>query len=212
MLNKGGKLVYGVGINDADYKTHMYQQDAPSKKQKLVWICPFYQRWKSMLERCYSEKYQARQPTYVGCSVSKDWLSLSNFKSWMEKQDWEGKQLDKDVLLFGNKVYSNETCVFVSRKVNTFLAESTKSRGEWPIGVYSRNGKFRAQCKRIDGSTVYLGIFDNSLDAHKSWLAFKLEQSYILAAQQTDERVAKALIERYENYQGCNPSDSELLN
>ena len=74
-------------------------------------------------------------PTYKGCSVSEEWLRFSNFKRWMEKQDWDGKQLDKDILFEGNKVYSAETCVFVTSVVNSFTSDSGAKRGEWLIGV-----------------------------------------------------------------------------
>ena len=202
---KKEKLVQDVGINDADYivaikETIGYENG--KQKQKLVWICPFYKKWESMLKRCYSTKYQENYPTYEGCSVCEDWLVFSNFKHWMENQDWEGKELDKDLLIMGNKVYSPQVCVFVDQKINSFIIEPRASRGEYMIGVYWHKEKkrFRAQCRDGSGKNKHLGYFDTELEAHKAWLAFKLEQAKILAAEQTDPRVAKALIERYENY------------
>ena len=62
------------------------------------------------------------------------------------------------------------------------------------------SNKFMATCNDGSGKKKYLGLFDTELEAHKSWLAFKLEQAKILAAEQSDPRVAKALIDRYENY------------
>ena len=108
------RLVYGVGINDADYVVQKFETIgyvSGKKKQKRVWRCPYYRVWTHMLERCYDVKRQERQPTYKDCSVSTEWLTFSVFKSWMEKQDFEGKQLDKDLLIEGNKIYSAETCV-----------------------------------------------------------------------------------------------------
>ena len=204
-MGKTCKLVLGVGVNDADYQIYesVVTTDANGKKKrKDVWICPFYLKWKHMLQRCYSVKFQERQPTYSGCSVCEEWLTFSNFKVWMETQDWEGKQLDKDLLFSGNKVYSPDTCVFIGRRINTFLVESKASRGEWIIGVYwhqDRN-KFVAQCNDGSGQQKHLGSFNTEIEAHQAWLAFKLEQAKILAAEQTDTRVAKALIERYSNY------------
>ena len=112
---KPKKLVCGVGINDADYAVQKLETVGYAdgkRKQRLVWVCPYYQTWIDMLKRCYSDKLQERQPTYKGCSVSEEWLTFSAFKVWMEKQDFERKQLDKDLLFEGNKVYSAETCVF----------------------------------------------------------------------------------------------------
>ena len=109
---KIGKLVYGVGINDAEYvvvKREEVGNVDGKRKRKTVWRCPFYKTWSSMLRRCYSTKYQERCPTYMGCSVSEEWHTFSVFRNWMESQDWQDTQLDKDLLVEGNKVYSPET-------------------------------------------------------------------------------------------------------
>ena len=76
---KSKKLVYGVGINDADYVVKKFETIGYVNgkiKRKLVWICPYYSAWTSMLVRCYSTKYQDRCPTYKGCSASCDMLRL----------------------------------------------------------------------------------------------------------------------------------------
>ena len=200
-LRKRNRLVAGVGVNDADY--NVYEYAIVSGKKRAVWSCPFYITWKSMLVRSYCPNYQNQFPTYVGCSVVEDWHLFSKFKSWMEKQDWQGKHLDKDILVKSNKSYSPKTCVFVDARVNTFLAENDVRRGDQPIGVsfHKRDRKYVAKCCSVEtGKAKHLGYFDTSEEAHQAWLAFKLEQAYILAAEQSDERVAKALIERYENY------------
>ena len=197
------KLVYGVGINDADYVVQKMETIGyvnGVRKQKRVWECPYYRVWENMLKRCYSVKYQERQPTYKGCSVSKEWLRFSNFKRWMECQDFEGKQLDKDILFEGNKVYSLEKCVFVTREINLFTTDRGASRGEWLIGVYWNKGagKFMARCcNPFTKKSDYLGYFTCEEQAHQAWLKRKLELATLLAAEQTDERVAKALIARY---------------
>jgi len=204
---KAKKLLYGVGINDADYAVTEYESIEVNgvRKQKRVWICPYYQVWHSMLVRCYSAKSQERNPTYIGCSVSEEWLLFSNFRSWMERQDFEGKHLDKDLLIEGNKVYSSEACVFVTREVNNFNTDSGAARGEWLIGVcfHKKNGKFMSKCSNpFTKKYEYLGLFTCELEAHQAWLKCKLELAHELAAEQTDQRVAKALIERYTNYRG----------
>ena len=205
-MKKAKKLVYGVGINDADYVIKKWETIGyvnGKRKRKLIWICPYYRAWKHMLERCYSTKYQERQPTYKGCSVSEDWLTFSNFRKWMEAQDFEGNQLDKDLLFEGNKVYSAKTCVFVSGMVNSFTTDRRASRGEWLIGVYWNKGanKFQSRCRNpFTKKSEHLGLFTSEQEAHKAWLKRKLGLARQLAAEQTDERVAKALIERYTNY------------
>ena len=201
---KAKKLVCGVGINDADYVVKKMETIEVNgvRKHRLVWECPYYRAWKNMLQRCYSAKYQKKCPTYLGCSVSEEWLRFSNFRRWMEEQDWGCKQLDKDLLFEGNNVYSEETCVFVTQTVNKFTTDRVNDRGECLIGVYwdKRVGRFRASCRNpFTKKQEHLGYFTCELDAHQEWLNRKLELAHLLA-EQTDERVAKALIERYTNY------------
>ena len=200
---KTKKLVQGVGVNDSDYAVANYETIGyvdGKRKQKRGWMCPYYRVWSEMLKRCFSTKLQERRPTYRGCTVSNDWLTFSNFRDWMAAQDWEGKQLDKDLLFEGNKVYSDKTCVFVSGLVNSFTTDSKAARGEWPIGVYWHKpaGKLLAQCrnpftKRLEN----LGYFTCEQQAHNAWLKRKLELAHELAAIQSDPRVAEALVERY---------------
>lgn len=192
-MRKRNKLVYGVGVNDADYVVQ------PIVNGKQV-MCPFYQTWVDMLKRCYIEKFQVNNPTYIGCSVYEEWLTFSNFKSWMEQQDWEGKQLDKDLLVKGNKVYSPETCVYVDSAVNNFIIDRGAARGECPIGVrfHKRYGKFYAHCRNpFTKKLEHLGCFDCPNQAHIAWQSRKHELACQFADLQQDPRVAKALRERY---------------
>lgn len=206
MKAKTKRLVYGVGINDAGYVTQKFQRllDANGKKlTKRIWTCPYYLKWAQILERCYSEKKHKTSPTYIGCSICDEWLTFSNFKAWMEQQDWMEKQLDKDLLVPGNKVYSPKTCVFVSQLVNKFITESTATRGKYLIGTHwkSRLNCFQASVRNpFTNKTEYLGLFPTELQGHHAWLRRKLELAKQLAAEQDDPRVAEALIKRYENY------------
>lgn len=187
------KLVCGVGVNDADY---VVQQTVNGKR---VW-CPFYRVWAHMLERCYNKKFHARRLTYIGCSVCDEWLLFSNFKAWMQKQDWVGKQLDKDLLLKGNKVYSPENCVFVDLMTNSFTTDSSASRGEWPIGVCFNKpvGKFQSNIHNpFTKKQEHIGYFNCSDEAHLAWKKRKHELSCQIADLQTDRRVADALRARY---------------
>lgn len=202
------RLVCGVGINDADYVVVVNEECAPvngKRKQRRIWFCPFYRTWTDMLNRAYSAKEKTRHPTYKDVTVCKEWHTFSVFKTWMESQNFVLGQLDKDLLIAGNKVYSPETCVFVSKQVNMFLVDSGATRGIYLIGASwcKRSGKFKAQCRNpVTKVQETLGYFATEQEAHKAWLAKKLEHSHALASLQTDIRVAEALIRRYENYNG----------
>jgi len=173
------KLVYGVGINDADYTLSKYEKFVSAEgllKVRQVWVCPFYSRWQSMITRCYSKNFLIENPSYKDCTVCEEWLTFSKFKSWMETQNWSGKTLDKDILCKGNKIYSPEFCVFVHAKVNLFIIERESKRGEWPIGVHFEESyqKYKSTITS-NNKTVNLGRYDTAEQAHQAWLDFKLD-------------------------------------
>lgn len=200
------RLVQGVGVNDADYTVTIRETVGyvnGKRIQRLVWMCPYYAVWADMLMRAYSKKFKTKHSTYEDCSACEEWSLFSNFKSWMEEQDWEGKVLDKDILVRGNKIYSPETCAFVSQEVNKFISESDASRGDWPIGVCWDKAmqKFMAQISNpFTKKNENLGHYLCSNEAHIMWLKRKLEFAKRLAERQDDNRISKVLIERYENY------------
>lgn len=201
MKNKLGnkRLIHGFGINDADYFTQVkeYKIIDGKNKQLVVWSCPFHQRWKSIIERAYSEKWHKLYPTYIGCSVSEEWKYFSNFKAWMETQDWQGKHLDKDLLVVGNKIYGPDTCYFVDPEVNLFIVEKNKTKGLYATGVDFHKGRFRARGFNSQKRNVHLGYFDTEQEAHDAWKVNKSKEAFILAHKQTDSKVKEALLKRY---------------
>jgi len=176
------RLIQGFGINDLSY---------------TVSTCPFYKRWAEMLRRCYSAAYHKQKPSYIGTKTHDDWKYASAFKSWMQNQDWEGRQLDKDLLVPNNKIYSPETCVFLSPLVNSFLTERSANRGDYPLGVHKYFNKFAASCNNLGGKRIHLGYFYTQEEAHLAWKRQKHEIACSLAEKETDVRIIQALITRY---------------
>lgn len=187
------KLIYGVGVNDLS-------RPVWTKLNGKRVICPFYSKWMGMLKRCYDPKFHLERPTYEGCEITEEWLLFSNFERWMKTQDWEGKELDKDLLKAGNKIYSPDFCVFLPRELNSFTIDRGASRGEYPLGVASvkESGRFRAYCSNpFTKRQEYLGHYDTPEEAHLAWRKRKHELACIYADQQTDPRVAESLRTRY---------------
>ncbi len=153
-----GKLVYGVGISEAgEFKRTAYIDGKKIATKQ-------YDLWYSMIQRCYSEKFQQRCPTYAGCSVSEDFKYFQKFAKWCQKQvgfGLYGYQLDKDILFRGNKQYSETSCVFVPLSINSLLLKRDASRGEFPIGVswHKRSQQYRAQCADGTGGQIHIGCF-----------------------------------------------------
>jgi uncharacterized lipoprotein YajG len=157
-----------------------------------------------MMQRCYSEKFKEKHPTYRGCSVVPEWHTFMNFHDWMVDQFWEGKQLDKDILFEGNKIYGQDTCVFISVETNVFVIDRKNGRGEYPLGVSVDIQKIDCVNKykaviNVNGKTKHLGVFSTPEEAHKTWLTEKNLLANILADKQSDHRVAEALRIRYKS-------------
>lgn len=138
------KLVYNVGINSGKYPTK-YKDGNGLWKHRLE-----YEHWCDLIKRCNSKNYHRRQPTYKDCSVSDNFKHYEYFYEWCQDQIGFGNQgwhLDKDLLMKGNKVYSEDTCLFLPRQLNNLFIKIKSKRGDFPIGVhyYKRTKKFRAQ-------------------------------------------------------------------
>lgn len=166
-------LVAGVGINDLDYNVSTYENIGGKIKQVL---CPYYNRWKDVLRRTNPKYERPSGNNYLGCSVDSGWIRASQFRGWMEEQQWEGLQLDKDILVKGNKVYSSETCAFVPAYINTCLSINQGLNNGIAVGVKieSRNKKatsknFRADINQMSGGIKYLGAFYTEKEAHAAW-------------------------------------------
>ena len=145
--------VYGVGISGTKY---------PPTINGV--ITKEYMLWANMLRRCCSDTYQKKYPTYEGCEVSENFKSYDYFYEWCHKQigfgvDGNGNpfQLDKDLLIRGNKVYSESTCVFTPSEINSLLTKCTASRGEYLIGVswHDKGKAFEARVSKIkEGESI----------------------------------------------------------
>ena len=182
------QLVLGVGIND---------RSLPAKvKGKTT---KEYTLWHAMLKRCYSKPFHEEWPTYIGCSVSDNFKYYHLFHAWCQTQvgfGKEGYQLDKDLLINGNKVYSEDTCVFIPSVLNSILLKKAAGRGLLPIGV-TKNGKgFRARCL-VSRKEKYLGTFDTAELAFKEYKLFKeahIKTQAELYKNEIEPRAYQALI------------------
>ena len=159
--------VYGVGILGTKYLSTV---NGVRTKEYALWM--------DMLRRCYSDTYKKKNQTYIDCEVSNKFKSYEYFYEWCNKQigfsvDGNGNsfQLDKDLLIKGNRVYSESTCVFIPREINQLLVKCTASRGEYLIGVHwpKTNKAFVAQVNKGKGKRDYLGYFKTEIEAFKAY-------------------------------------------
>ena len=186
-------IVCGFGINDADYKVNKFNG--------TKWVrCPYYSRWKSMIRRCYDKNRGKEHAAYSECLVDERWSNFSQFRTWMEKQDWRGKHLDKDILITGNKVYSPEACIFIDDITNTFLTTGRPNGVTSLMGAIwdQERGMFQSRCNNpFTKKADHLGRYKTDVEAHEVWRRRKHELACQLADLQPDIRVARALRVRY---------------
>ena len=187
--------VYGVGILGAKYPPTI--NGVKTKEYAL---------WHSMLQRCYSGSFKKHRPTYECCEVSDNFKSYEYFYEWCQNQisfddDGNGNpfHLDKDLLTKGNKVYSEDSCIFIPKEINLLLTKSTASRGKHLIGVcWSKTNKaFVAQVSKNKGASEHLGLFKTETEAFK---AYKQAKEVFVKEQaekwksQIDDRAYEALM------------------
>ena len=152
--------VFGVGyLGDGD---HMAWSNGKDTK------C--YSVWHSMITRCYSHKYQDGQQTYKGCTVSPLWHDFQNFADWFEKNYIEGYHLDKDIKVDGNKVYSPDKCMFVSRDENNEKAQAKTylfvSPDLFPVTIHN----MRKFCEENDLCFKCMSLVNVGKNkSHKGW-------------------------------------------
>lgn len=186
-------LVCGVGINDRSCPAKIEGKDTKE-----------YTLWHSMLNRCYSKSFHEKQPTYIGCSVSDNFKYYHLFHAWCQTQIGFGKEgyhLDKDLLVKGNKLYSEDTCVFIPKELNALLNKRTLDRGLLPIGVNKSGSKFKAQCNLV-GKRIYLGTFDTpelAFEVYKTFKEAHIKERAELYKDSIEPRAYLALV-NYEVY------------
>ena len=163
-----------------------------------------YDIWRQMLRRCYDESVHKIRPTYKECVVSENFKNFSCFVDWYKNQvgyDQKDWCLDKDILIKGNKLYSENTCCLVPYEINNLFTKSKMCRGSYLIGTsfVKKDNKYKAGVGK-KGVNNYLGIFDTELEAFNAYKEAK--ESYIKEVankwkDQIDHRVYEALM----NYQ-----------
>ena len=187
--------IYSIGIVGTKY---------PSKIDGV--LTKEYMLWCSMLQRCYSNTFKKKYPTYEGCEVSDNFKSYEYFYEWCNKQigfgnDGNGNpfHLDKDLLIKGNKVYSENTCIFIPVEINSILVKREALRGKHLIGVcWNKKDKaFVAQVNKNKVKQEYLGSFKTEIEAFNAYKQAKenfIKEQANKWKSQIDPRACKALM------------------
>ena len=194
--NPYDKNEYGGYVGEGKYKIW------ENKKATKSYTC-----WTNILKRCYDPYILNKYPTYIDCYVCDEWLCFQNFAKWHEENYYEVENckmnLDKDILVKGNKIYSPETCIFVPNKINILFTKSDKARGEYPIGVSYCKGNNKLSATSNDGyKKVYLGYFplNRPFQAFTVYKNFK-ENHIKQVADEYKDLIPKKLYEAMYKYE-----------
>lgn len=157
-----------------------------------------------MLQRCYSDDYQVAQPTYADCSVADEWLSYQTFAEWINTQPaWgiPGFELDKDLIVLGNKIYGPKTCSMVPGAINCLIATRSR-RNSSPLGACfnEEKRKYTAYCMDGNGNNKYLGAFTDAEDAFSVYKSYK-ERVIKMVAERFRAQIDPRVFETLMNYE-----------
>lgn len=159
------KTILGVGfIGEGRFRS--------SKSGEMYKI---YQTWVDVLKRSYCPKFKEKYPTYADVTVCDEWLNYQVFAEWFVGQEnylSKGYDLDKDILIKNNKIYSPETTRVVPHDVNVLFTDAAGKRGDYCIGVSERDGYYIANI-RVKGSLVQLGKYLTEEQAYSTYKAAK---------------------------------------
>lgn len=134
-----------------------------------------YTIWKSMIQRCFSDKIKKLHPTYIDVTVCDEWKYFSKFDEWYTKNvilDWH---LDKDLLSPKDKIYSPNTCCFLPREINGMIQSHQNGKHSGGVAYYTKNKKYVARtsgCK-LPNKKRFIGMFDTEEDARKAYCSEK---------------------------------------
>lgn len=182
--------IYGKGcLGEGKYKA------IDSKGSSIT-----YSKWTNAIMRCYCPESLKIRPKYEGCTVSDEWLIYQNFADWYENHEFYGcgYDLDKDLLVRGNKVYSAETCCLLPQEINKLIVDSGVQKGEYPIGVSLHHDKsgFISRMS-TDKGEKYLGFYKTPEEASEAYVKAKEEYVKYVAEKwkgKIEDRAYQALM------------------
>lgn len=196
--------VYGVGILGEKYPSKINYKNT---KEYII--------WRSMLMRCFDEKYRKKQLAYEDVCCCEEWLFYENFYEWLHGQEnfdkWEDGEMfaiDKDILVKENRVYSPATCLLVPKNVNSLFIKQNRKRGELPIGVSYCKEKDYKQYRAYVSMRVLgkrfaktIGYYDTPEKAFYAYKQYKEKIIKQLAQEEYDKgNITKRCYEAMMNY------------
>lgn len=125
--------------------------------------------WSYMLGRCYDTTTKSYH-LYEDVEVCESWHDFRNFEKWYQEHYIEGHVLDKDLKDLSSKIYSEDTCTFVPKQINSLVTSRLKSG----VTFNKDTGKWKAQISKGLSRSQYLGEYSLKSSAKDRYLKEKL--------------------------------------
>lgn len=119
--------------------------------------------WDGMKHRCKIGK-----PPYENCEVCEEWKIFENFKKWYTEHYYEvagcDMEIDKDILVSGNRIYSPETCLIVPQRINE-LFRTFSNKYNLPTGITLLKNDVKKGRYKVSYDGNFIGYFKTIRDA-----------------------------------------------
>lgn len=139
-----------------------------------------YTTYRAMISRCYDSKH-ASYTNYgkKGVTVCDLWRdSFETFKEWALLNGYDDtKVLDKDGIISNSKMYSPETCQFISKLKNATIKQSHNTSGYVGVSYVSNMQKFKSTVG-FEKKSYHIGLFNTAVEAAVARDAFIKEKGW----------------------------------
>lgn len=168
-------LIYGVGYCNRSRGTR--NPDGSIKKS--------YDAWRRLLYRC-TPAWWGLHPTYKGVSVCDEWACYEVFAEWFESRNTsDDLEVEKDLLILGNKQYSPTTCCLLPNYINKAIVIQREHQG-----YCERNGKFE-----VNFMGGYRGTYEDTKAAQEAYIKLKVDHVRSLSNTNfIEDRAKEALL------------------
>lgn len=128
-------------------------------------------RWNNLKDRTRAGPLWDRIPSYIGSK--NEFINFQHFVEWSRKQigyDKHNYNLDSDILRDGDKIYSENTCLFIPQQLNRFIqGRNAGESGYYGICLAKTRDKLLVRCEIDTGfisktlTSKYFNISDIEL-------------------------------------------------
>ena len=170
----------GLWLMTYSIEPHVYRRTRAS----LVW--GNMEKRTTLVANKPESRYHGCTNQFANFQLFAEWCQAQH--GYMSKDCGKFWNLDKDILIHGNKVYSPETCIFVPQTINALLVTKGRNKEkELPVGVHwnTRDKKFQANVK-AEGKLSFLGYYGNPEEAHKAWQVAKVAEIHRVCTENED--------------------------